>query len=477
MKIAILTWLLEASVCLTLFWGFYHFVLRNRTHFGWNRAYLLLMVVLSLGIPLLDIPVNFHTHDTIAPVIEATQSWDNMITQLAPDEDGASVGVTIQGNAVEFVRKPSVIPQLFWVYLGGILWASIRLFRSIRDILRKIRLSSGQKHPGYYVLDSEENEVAFSFLNYVFTGNKFRDLPKESQDYVLAHEYVHLSHRHSLDILIFELLSVFFWFHPLMRFIKADVREIHEFIADDKVAVEMGKHDYSRLIVSLAGNTGAIPLTNQFAFMPVKRRVQMLLNRSRSGKAIFLSVAPLLMFSTAIFSTSVHEILPEPVRIKSVVSIKIIPEKPAKTDIPSIRPLDNHVISGFGMRVHPILKTRKMHVGVDFFADLGTPVVATADGTVTFAGRKSKGGYGILIDLKHGTTGYETRYSHLSDVAIEEGEKVRQGQVIGYSGNSGLSKGPHLHYEVKKDEKYVNPADYFPKYEGEKGKEESMTYD
>ena len=112
--------------------------------------------------------------------------------------------------------------------------------------------------------------------------------------------------------------------------------------------------------------------------------------------------------------------------------------------------------SGFGARNHPLLGFTRMHTGVDWADDIGTPVFAAGNGTVLDA--DWKGGYGRHIEIQH-LNGYITTYSHLSGYAhgIEEGVKVRQGQVIGYIGNTGLSTGPHLHYEVKINGTFVDP--------------------
>ena len=127
--------------------------------------------------------------------------------------------------------------------------------------------------------------------------------------------------------------------------------------------------------------------------------------------------------------------------------------------MPSIRPITTEVISGFGYRMHPILKVRKLHTGLDFSAPVGTPIYATADGIVKFVGRGTNG-YGIQVDLMHGF-GWETKYAHLSKVVVHEGKHVKRGDLIAFSGNTGLSKGPHLHYEIKKDGKKIDPIDYF----------------
>ncbi|MCL6589794.1 MAG: M23 family metallopeptidase [Firmicutes bacterium] len=122
---------------------------------------------------------------------------------------------------------------------------------------------------------------------------------------------------------------------------------------------------------------------------------------------------------------------------------------------PSIWPVNSRIFSSFGWRFHPIYKTYKMHEGVDLLALTGTKVRAAADGVVSFAGWED--GYGYLIKIQHGY-GYETRYGHNSRLLVHEGQAVKKGQLICYSGNTGASTGPHLHYEVRVNGTPVNPV-------------------
>jgi murein DD-endopeptidase MepM/ murein hydrolase activator NlpD len=128
--------------------------------------------------------------------------------------------------------------------------------------------------------------------------------------------------------------------------------------------------------------------------------------------------------------------------------------------LPAVKPVSGEVISGFGMRMHPIKAIRKMHTGIDFTANLNTPVHAAGDGVVRLAGQ-SRGGYGVQVEVDHGGYGYITKYAHLASTVVQQGEHVKRGQIIGYSGTTGLSKGPHLHYEVIKDGQKIDPIDYF----------------
>jgi murein DD-endopeptidase MepM/ murein hydrolase activator NlpD len=120
-------------------------------------------------------------------------------------------------------------------------------------------------------------------------------------------------------------------------------------------------------------------------------------------------------------------------------------------------PVDGaRITSGFGMRFHPILGYTRMHKGIDFGVPLGTPVMAAGSGTVEESGWK--GGYGNFLLINHGS-GYETAYGHLSRFApgIHAGSHVRQGQIVAFSGSTGESTGPHLHYEIRINKVQVNP--------------------
>lgn len=131
-------------------------------------------------------------------------------------------------------------------------------------------------------------------------------------------------------------------------------------------------------------------------------------------------------------------------------------------EMPAILPASGPVVSGYGMRFHPILRVRKMHHGIDVLVDTGEPVVATGDGIVREARFSST--YGNFVEIEHPSTGYSTLYAHMSkiDAAVKNGRRVERGQVIGLSGSTGRSTGPHVHYEVRnKSDRTVNPLYFF----------------
>jgi murein DD-endopeptidase MepM/ murein hydrolase activator NlpD len=131
--------------------------------------------------------------------------------------------------------------------------------------------------------------------------------------------------------------------------------------------------------------------------------------------------------------------------------------------IPGIQPITNkdftRIVSGFGYRMHPIYKTMRMHTGIDFSAPIGTPIYATGDGKVAYPS-EDLGGYGLVVEINHGY-GYQTLYAHMSKIIVKPGQIVKRGEIIGYVGNTGRSTGPHLHYEVRKNGKPIDPVNFF----------------
>lgn len=133
--------------------------------------------------------------------------------------------------------------------------------------------------------------------------------------------------------------------------------------------------------------------------------------------------------------------------------------------MPAIMPVAKtqcKVVSGFGMRFHPLLKYRRLHSGIDMTARQGTPIYATGDGVVRVASRNPKGygGYGVVTVIDHGF-GFQTLYAHMASVKVRPGQHVKRGEQIGTVGSTGMSSGSHLHYEVILNGKKVDPVYYF----------------
>jgi len=141
------------------------------------------------------------------------------------------------------------------------------------------------------------------------------------------------------------------------------------------------------------------------------------------------------------------------------ISSKLKENEVLFASIPAIKPCEGVIgQNGFGMREHPILMIEKMHEGIDIITDVGTQVHSAGNGTVSFIGLR--GGYGLTVEIEH-TSGYKTLYAHLLRAVVTEGQKVTRGKVIALTGNSGLSTGPHLHYEIHHEGTKLDPIQFF----------------
>lgn len=200
-------------------------------------------------------------------------------------------------------------------------------------------------------------------------------------------------------------------------------------------------------------NKSAIPDSIRKAGLPGKNRYQILEGYDNS--------------QLVINTTKRIDVLSKELAIQSKSLDAILKLAEAKSDflsaIPAIQPVRNEnlkqMASGFGYRTDPFTKARKMHEGMDFTAKTGSPIYATGDGVVAKADNTASG-YGNHIVIRHGF-GYETLYAHLSKYKARAGQRVKRGDVIGYVGSTGRSEGPHLHYEVHKDKKVVNPLNFY----------------
>ncbi len=138
-------------------------------------------------------------------------------------------------------------------------------------------------------------------------------------------------------------------------------------------------------------------------------------------------------------------------------------QKTMLSSVPAIIPIRKELLrshpSGFGRRLHPVYGVHRMHKGMDFSVPSGSDIYATGDGVVTKVKRDK--GYGIHVVVKHNYGGYETRYAHMMRAKAKVGQKVKRGTVIGYVGSTGVSTAPHLHYEVRRNGKVLNPINFY----------------
>ncbi len=291
-----LIYLFQVSVCQTAFYLLYHFFFKKHTFFQANRIYLLFTSLFSFIIPILSIGVwspGSLESSIIFPLfaLSDTQILTNTGVD-APKQD-----LINQKSIIEII--------LFNLYVIGFSIYIFRLFRGIRKVMALIKSNNANDKEGYKVIRIKKGPSFFSFLKYVFINDHQLNISPEELEHILTHEKIHIRQRHTIDILFMEVVSAICWFNPVAKIMKQSLRQIHEFIADEKVISKTnGVDSYSKLILRLSSNTMPIPLTHQFSMIHIKNRIIML-NQTKNNtmkKLKFLFALPMVLLLMAFFS-------------------------------------------------------------------------------------------------------------------------------------------------------------------------------
>ncbi|MEN7546950.1 M23/M56 family metallopeptidase [Rapidithrix thailandica] len=437
-------YLCKVSMCLTLLYGIYFLFLRKETFLIANRLYLLGTVLLSWTIPLLNLT---------KPV-----GWSGI------QEEWMDLGELPAGPFSEEQLQIDEVSAFDWgsalmlIYLLGMVVMWLRFVMQGRLLYRVVHSGEIQKKEGVRLVVSQKIAQPLSFFRWVVLPEKYVNPIQGS--YVFAHEKAHVNQWHSFDLLVVEVVQVFLWFNPFIYFLKKSLKQTHEYLADREV-LHRGfcKITYMQALYEEVLHRNISSLAHSFYSSTKNRITMMTKSKSATWSLVkYTLMTPVLGFLLMAFSyqnTANSVALP-------FMETEVLFEG---RNIPSILPIKegecNKMTSGFGMRKHPITKKQKMHKGMDFSAEVGVKVMATADGVVAKVDTTHKG-YGQHIIVKHGEQ-YSTVYAQLSSIEVKEGQQVRRGEVIGLVGSSGMSTGPHLHYEVLKNGIHVNPADYLGK--------------
>ncbi|MEM1134977.1 MAG: M23/M56 family metallopeptidase [Bacteroidota bacterium] len=459
------TYLLEVSICLVILFLPYSLYFRRLTHFQWNRAYLLGVLVISAIIPVIEIPSS-TIHEPIEIGLE--MYLDNIgfenFSNRAGDEKIIEKSVSMR---YEWIIVASI-------YVLGMLFTLIKLLIGFFRLYSIIKNNPNEEKYGFVWVKVPESIAPCSFGKWLFLSPSALDNRQ-----IVKHELVHLKQKHTYDILLIECYSIFFWFNPVIHIIRKGLKQVHEYVADHYTAYN-DKKSYAQLILESTTVSSDLQITNSFSFLPLKNRILMLSKKRSSNlsRCGFMFTLPIIILLATAFSKN---IIPDEKTLISKKSYHVplfnLPiyqnkEIHLSTNLnnpqPFILPIAKEhvrVTFKYGMRNHPILKVRRMHTGIDFKAPEGTPILAVASGIITST-EKSDKGYGNRVIIDH-DNGLVTSYAHMKGIDVREGEQVKQGKMIGTVGSTGLSIHPHLHFEVIKENKKMDPEGMLPKLDME----------
>lgn len=319
-------YLLESGICLSVFYLGYVFLFRKETYFTFNRIYLLLSVVLSVSIPMVHWGINIKPEAPLAKqmkdVAAFKYTYENLISLTDPDFAMPAVDQK-KGNHAKLANEntgnftvPIKKPKEFWfrvilgIYFTGLLFFSFRFLYLLFGLFRYSRSLERFSAEGIRILKVPKNLPSFSFFNYVFLNEDLLTPAELAQ--VIAHEKVHIRQKHSVDLLIAHVITIFQWFNPLVWRIQKSMKTVHEYLADREVLRQgFELFDYQSLLLSQLISIRSVELVNNFNLLSIKKRIAMM-NKIQSGftaklKALFaipIITAVFLLFANFTFDQS-----------------------------------------------------------------------------------------------------------------------------------------------------------------------------
>ncbi len=261
-------YLLHVSLCHILFYGFYHFFLRKDNFFRLNRIYLIGTAILAVFIPFLG------------PVLPSLFSWDDkLMEQIATIFSGEQGGT-------------SSTAFFFMIYCFGVAALVCKLVINMFFIFFLALRNSVRDKEGYHLVNTSHPHPVFTFMNMIFWSDK-NGYTEEQKKQILLHEQVHVKQRHSWDILLLELLSIIFWFNPIIHFYKSNLEKIHYFIADKyhSQQLQFAKKDLQLLLKDAKSHGGdVLPLAHTFYSENINERIDWMNSKDeQSNKFKFLA--------------------------------------------------------------------------------------------------------------------------------------------------------------------------------------------
>jgi len=432
---AFFLYLIKATALLSLFLVFYRIFLYKETHFQVSRWFLLTAIPASCVLPL----ITWTTYKEVLVELQPVYTQSSAVIQTVAEtpEESANIFMSWQGLAL-------------LLYLGTALFLLGRL------LLRSWQLTSMlQRHPqerreGFRYVQLPKRYPPFSFFRYIAYNPEA--YPQEELEAILTHERAHARQLHTIDILLAELVLCLHWFNPLAWWYRKTLEQNLEFLADQSATAELtSSRHYQKTLLKLSIHQDSPALSTSFFNSLIKKRIVMINQKPSSPwkRWKFLLVLPLI--AAFLFSFNTKEVLKY-----SYTNTEVEPWEVAFLSPISVNQV-YRITSGFGPAKDPISGELRQHKGIDLSAKKGIPVYASADGVVEISDFNDKNGE--YIRLAH-QEGFASRYLHLQKRVVEKGAAVKVGDLIGFVGSTGVSTGPHLHFEILHKDVPQDPLNY-----------------
>ena len=430
-------YIIESTIAFSIIYSFYKYVFFQTTHFEWNRFYFYFAIVISAIIPLMKFP--FSTNIT---TLFNHSSY--MINPL--DGTGLLVYSQNENTILKWISSLNSnsylnLTNLFYIiYFSGIIRYLIIFIKNNIEILKLLKKAKLNYQGEFTIAEIPYNETAFSYFRFIFLGKKFKQLDKQEQDKVLAHEKVHAAQLHSFDILIYEIYEIIYWFNPYVKKAKITLKNLHEYIVDSEI-LSAEKHIKTNL-------------ANLFSKSPLRDRIKLLAfpESKKIKKLRFITGFPVLIMIIISYSFIISEIN------LSTDSLQFVNKEQFVEPVS----FEGQLISGFFIK-KKLTKEQNYniiisHPEISYSTESFTEITATKNGKVTNIKETDNWGLKELeITVMHDKL-FVSIYKGLWKAKVKQNDYVKKEQLIALTGDKRLY--PSFSYQLLYKGKPVDPFMY-----------------
>jgi len=447
-------YLIESAIGFSIIYSFYKYVFFQTTHFEWNRFYFYFAIFVSLSMPLIPFPINTNI----------SSFFDHSSYMINP-VDGT--GLLVYSENKSFVlswlnywntgQYLSVENLFYVIYFSGLIRFLLVFIKNNIEIISLLKKADLIKDKNFVLAHIPHNETAFSYFKYIFLGKKFKLLGVDEQNKILAHEKIHASQWHSIDILIYEIYEILFWFNPYVHKAKKTLKELHEYIVDTEITASENAYQYSNLLVKISTSSIKTKLANMFSRLPLKERIKLLAfpESKKIKKLRFVSGFPVLLLILSSYSFVLSEINHAGNLFQFVDESSFV--EPV---------LDGgQLISGFFIKKE--LQNKQdyniiiSHPEISYSTESFTQILATKKGKVVEILEVDNWGLKeIEVTIEHNKN-FVSKYKGLWKTSTQVNQVVERGQLIAYSGDKRLY--PAFSYQLLLKGKPVDPFNFIGK--------------